>query len=811
MKLTKKQKEIVDLESGQHLVLSPPGTGKTELLVHRVLNAIENGVNQEEMICLTFTNRSAKNMSKRVEHVNRFHKVFIGNVHNFCNTFIREQRIISQNISLIDEDDVQHIFSDLLDEIECLIYRYGKLNTISAGELTKFNTYLKQKSLNFPTSILENPNLKFLDIKKAVEICNRYERIKRESNFIDFDDLLTLTYNYLNQNPDYKIFKWLQIDEVQDLNLLQWGIIAKISNKLKTHRVFFGDYEQSIFSFIGARIEILDTIYKNSTIHQLQDNFRSPQYLLDIYNTYATELLDPKWSVEPKSLKLVEKSENSLMFKTFPDENSEIRWIVDEGIKSSDTAILVKTNKIADKFAIALEQKGIDFFKVSGSDLFKTDEVKYLMAFLNILIHPKDRSSWIRNLSLYGKIPNFRESRYFVNNLFNIGFEPLDFLEEKLYLDDFSKKFQNRRFIVFDTETTGLDILEDDIIQISAIEIIDGKVGKVFDKYLNTDKDLSPSQHIHNISKTDLENLASPKKESLKEFIDFVKGDILIAHNIIYDISILNNNLKRENIQTLKTDMFDSIEITSRIYPNLISYKLEYLLKELNIEGKNSHNALEDVKATVNLILHLQQKIEETETKRYDFITNNQQILDSFRERFNPIYNAVTGKFSDEIAISEIVNMIFGYMTDQLKYKADINILDEVDKKLIKHLDETCEIENILTSLKKNIPNYRRYKESDLILGSEKVVLITVHKAKGLEFENLIIQGVTDNSYPSYFSKESGDPKAIVEEARVLYVAITRAKKELLITSHNSISAGRRTFQTKHSRFLTPILQYFKD
>ena len=87
MNLTNQQQRIVNLETGQHLVLAPPGTGKTELLVQRLSYAIKRGIDQERMICLTFTNRAAKNMLDRVEKEVGEHSIFIGNIHSFCNTF----------------------------------------------------------------------------------------------------------------------------------------------------------------------------------------------------------------------------------------------------------------------------------------------------------------------------------------------------------------------------------------------------------------------------------------------------------------------------------------------------------------------------------------------------------------------------------------------------------------------------------------------------------------------------------------------------------------------------------------------------
>jgi DNA helicase-2/ATP-dependent DNA helicase PcrA len=858
MQLTEEQSKIVSLNQGQHLVLAPPGTGKTELLVQRLSNAVKNGTQQNKMICLTFTNRAAKNMLDRVEKEIGEHKIFIGNIHSYCNTFLRKNKIIPQSTSLLDEEDVELLFNELKQDLHSFVYdkyKKGDDNTreIKTDELLKLNTFIKQKNLNFPESILQNPQIKFCNYKddnqnqkNAIKMCAEYEQIKKESNFIDFDDLLTLSYAYLSESQENKpIFEWLQIDEVQDLNPLQWAIINKISNKEISHRVFFGDYEQAIFSFMGAKLEILDKVGKESTIHELQNNFRSPQYLLELYNIYAKFWLKPKWKYEPKSLNKLVKTQNSLAYKEiripheveqrnkwgdvfgynieyYSTEDDEIDWIIKNKLPKEpqeNTAILVRANSSADKFAQKLNDYGVNYFKISGFDLFRRKVVKDLMAFLNIIVDDNDRNSWIRNFHLYGKIKTLKESRLFVNNMFINGIKPLDVIKqpkiEKTFLDSFLDNFQNKRVVIFDTETTGLDTKNDDIIQIAAIEITNGKLGNIFEVYINTDKDLTESEKIHHISKEYLNKYAIDKKEALQKFIDFIGNDTLIAHNLNFDLNILGSNLNACGFSGLsdKINLYDSIEITKRIYPNLPSYKLEYLLNKLKIEGTNSHNALDDVKATANLILTFESLIKKNQSERINFINNNKIVLNNFKNRFSPLYKALDSKFSDQLPIEEIVGMIISYMNDHLNYKIKNDIYDEIDK-LTKHMEFNCKIDEVLVSLNKYIPEYIKYKESDLVLGNEKIVIATVHKAKGLEFENVIIPGCTDDNYPSYFSKQDGD-KSIIEDARLLYVAMTRTKKRLLLTSHTlkiiPTKRGLRKLEQKPSRFLKPIVGILND
>lgn len=853
MQLTAEQNKIVKLNVGQHLVLAPPGTGKTELLVQRLSNAVKDGLTQDDMICLTFTNRAALNMLERVQKDIGKHDIFIGNIHSFCNTFLRKYKLIPQNISLLDEEDVQLLFSEIKKDINCLVvdkYKKGNDNTraITSNELLSYNTFLKQNKYNFPDKLIQKVDIRFNDFDEiaknkemAYKICTRYEEIKKESNFIDFDDLLTLTYNFFLTNPEKNsLYKWLQIDEVQDLNPLQWAIIDSISNKEQSHRIFFGDYEQAIFSFMGAKLEILDKVAEESVVHQLQNNFRSPQYLLDLYIKYAKRWLNPKWLDNPKSTDKLEQQSNSLTFKEillphvedakvgceyktitkeYSTEQEEVDWIVKKYLPNEPkkkTAILVRNNTTADLFARGLHINGINYFKISGFDLFRRQEIKDLMAFLSIVTNDNDRNSWIRTFHVYSKTKSLSESRNIINNMFKIGIKPLDFINNfaTSFLDDYLNIIQNDRIVVFDTETTGLDTLNDDIIQIAAIEIINGNVEKTFEVFIDTNKDLTESEKIHHISKSYLQTHSIERIEALKKFIDFVGNDTLIAHNLDYDYKILNSNLMRVKLKTLedKKNMYDSIEVVKRVYPNLPSYKLEFLLKYLNIEGVNSHNALDDVKATVNLLLNLNNEISKYKKDRVSFFEINKRYIENFEKRFSPLYETLQSNFTTKLSLPEIVDMVFNYMEDKLNYKIKDDIYDEISK-LTKHMKSKCTLDEVLVSIKKYIPDYVKYKESDLVIGDEKIIIATIHKAKGLEFENVIIPGCTDNNFPSYYSQLDGE-KAIIEDARLLYVAMTRTKERLLITSHTmkiiQTKRGLWKLAQKPSRFLEPILDFFK-
>ena len=797
-KYTPEQQRIITLTHGDHIVLAPPGTGKTEILSQRIIYALKKGIEPEEMLCLTFTNRAAKNMKERVERHYKDDNLFIGNIHSFCEEFLKKKQIIAANTAILDEEDT----NNLIEELNVLRDR------VKDWQLKRLFVFLKMHDLKFPKEL--KPDVGFAkglskDIKKSIVAKHKeYEKIKADSNYLDFDDLLILTYKYFIDNPDYNPgYRWIQIDEVQDLNLFQWRIIEKIASD-DSHRVYFGDYDQGIFSFMGASLETLKEHTKDFTTHTLTVNFRSPQYLLDLYNEYKKHNLDLQSDYLPKSFKN-ELNENGLLMKELNTDQEEVRWIANNPLKkefTTNTAILVRRNKQADTFASELDGHGVKYLKISGFDLFSRKEIKDLLAFFNILINKHNRNAWTRVIHTYVRgVKTLKEARSIVNDFFEAGNNPLDLAvyESGSLVEEFYETFQNKRVVVFDTETTGTDTDNDDIIQIAAVEIVNGKIGETFETYIKTDKDLEKTVSIHHITPEFLEKKGVCKKEALKAFREFIKDSALIAHNAEFDIAIINSNLSRENLPAIDNDYFDSIEITKRLFPKLPSYKLEYLLERFEIEGVNSHNALDDVKATANLLLFLNDYIQENDIliEQADFKKQNGKIINGFVENFKPVYEVVSGKFTENMGLNDVLDLVMSYMQTQLNYKMEEKIFEEIEK-LTTHIKYHCDSDiPLYESLRKYIPEYSKYKEVDLVTGKEDIVISTIHKAKGLEWDNVIVPHCGDGEYPFIYSKSEKERQ---EDARLLYVALSRAKKRILVTYSGNLS-----------RFLENVKNFFEE
>lgn len=840
MQLTEEQNNIIKLSSGKHLVLAPPGTGKTEIVSQRINQALLKKISPNEMLCLTFTNRAAKSMKSRIESQFGDTGVFIGNIHTFCLHYLKENHVLNNASLLLDEDEASAIFREAILEIsanfEDHFWTYENhddylavSNTIFAlkenpslqfeiKQKNFFHHALNDKNFNnelfktiirlsnihlyhFPKEIINElfyDNINDIEQKqKGSPITKRdyekgckylleiYFKLKKEVNGVDFDDLLGLTFQHLkqNENANFK-YKWLQIDEVQDLNPIQWKIIDEITND-DTHIVYFGDYEQAIYSFLDAKLENLHEIEKTAKIHNFTKNFRSPDYLLNFYVKFCKTFLKPKWKKEPVAHNTSLKDKASLCFRHIEgDTDRESTYVATRILPNLPTeenkAILVRTNNQADDYGKLLEYHGLEYFKISGFDIMKYQLVKTTLSVMCVLADKNDRASWIRIFYAFSNLATLKEARNFIVDSFNFGIHPHDFIfEDYFVLEDFRNLLENDRIVVFDTETTGLDTQNDDIIQIAAVEIVNGKIGKLFNAYIDTEKSLDDTVEIHKITKDFLSQNAIDRETAFKDFIDFVGDSAIVAHNLKYDYEIIGSNFQRFNLAlSTKVQYYDSIELCKRMFPDFPTYKLEYLIKRLEVQGVNSHNAIDDVKATANLLFTLFKDKDQYFLDRANFLKENRNTVKAFRAKFKDFYKELLQQKDKDGTLAELFKQIGVFYGIETKAEVPRDIF-----KVLNFMNHISGKDNINTLLEKHIFDFTTYKESDLVTGKEKVIISTVHKAKGLEFENVIIPGCYHNNFPIYFAVISDDQKALEEEARLFYVAMSRSQKRLIFTS----------------------------
>ena len=886
--LDKYQIPVVEANQGYHLVLASPGCGKTHILAERIRYARERSVKYEDMLCLTFTNRAAREMTNRIQKVvgGDFSELMVGNVHRFCSKFLFEQGRIPADSAIIDDEEAVSIIADYRNEDEEGVIRdfnrYKGYQTIiffqhfiyqmehqhpwkyylhpesftdddreavkhiCASQKTEYDEQAVVNIYHHVQEYMDEANAPGLDGKTADRIrvllwkmyyANCYARYKEENHLFDFEDLLLYTYDIYRSDPTCKRYPWIQVDEVQDLNGMQLAIIDLLTAEDNPMVMYLGDEQQAIFSFMGAKVETL-TLLKmrcKGNIHHLQRNHRSPKYLLDVFNDYAEKQLKIDRELLPLSDNDTKATSGDLRIIHSSTIEAEHKDITTEALslyeqnKEERTAVIVSANSDADRISEAMTEAGLTHFKVSGRDLFDTPDVKLLLAHLSVLSNEHNSIAWTRIMKGVRAFPSHALARRFNWKLKQLALSPSDFLlyPESCYTAEFLRAYNEEEIVVFDTETTGLNVFQDDIIEIAAIRIKGGEVvGEPLDLYIETDKPIlpmlgdkeNPMYAIYH-EKMSTGELLSPS-DALRRFLAYVGTSPILGHNANYDYNILDNNLQRycnDTMQAHDIRCFDSLKLIRLLAPSLHSYKLESLLETFQLAGVNSHQAIDDVKATVSLVRLCAEKAREKQAQQAAFIRHPKvkpfaNVLRSnygerYREAVNRLYKLSTDH--EPALVSELSTAYNAFRLDGLIN--DIPRLDYILRYLrIDMLTDETVANALAPQLSQYIMDINTLKEADFCNSKsilERIYVTTVHKAKGLEFDNVIIFDAADGRYPNAYNKTKQQDE---EDARKFYVAMSRAKRRLFIAyALQMVDRHGRVFNRELTPLMDSIQKYF--
>ena len=886
--LDKYQIPVVEASQGYHLVLASPGCGKTHILAERIRYARERGVKYEDMLCLTFTNRAAREMTNRIQKVvgGDFSELMVGNVHRFCSKFLFEQGRIPADSAIIDDEEAVSIIADYRNEDEEGVTRdfnrYKGYQTIiffqhfiyqmehqhpwkyylhpesftdddreavkhiCASQKIEYDEQAVVNIYHHAQEYMDEANAPGLDGKTADRIrvllwkmyyAGCYARYKEENHLFDFEDLLLYTYDIYRSDPSCKRYPWIQVDEVQDLNGMQLAIIDLLTAEDNPMVMYLGDEQQAIFSFMGAKVETL-TLLKmrcKGNIHHLQRNHRSPKYLLDVFNDYAEKQLKIDRELLPLSDNDTKATSGDLRIIHSSTIEAEHKDITTEALslyeqnKEERTAVIVSANSDADRISEAMTEAGLTHFKVSGRDLFDTPDVKLLLAHLSVLSNEHNSIAWTRIMKGVRAFPSHALARRFNWKLKQLALSPSDFLlyPESCYTAEFLRAYNEEEMVVFDTETTGLNVFQDDIIEIAAIRIKGGEVvGEPLDLYIETDKPIlpmlgdkeNPMYAIYHEKMSTGELL--PPSDALQCFLDYVGSSPILGHNANYDYNILDNNLQRyckDTIQAHDIRCFDSLKLIRLLAPSLHSYKLESLLKTFHLSGVNSHQAIDDVKATVSLVRLCAEKAREKQAQQAAFIRHPKvkpfaNVLRSnygecYREAVNRLYKLSADH--EPALVSELSAAYNTFRSDGLIN--DIPRLDYILRYLqIDMLTDDTVANALAPQLSQYVMDINTLKEADFCNSKsilERIYVTTVHKAKGLEFDNVIIFDAADGRYPNAYNKTKQQDE---EDARKFYVAMSRAKRRLFIAyALQMVDRHGRVFNRELTPLMDSIQKYF--
>jgi len=851
------QQEAIAISGGRHLVLAPPGCGKTDILTERVVHAHNCGVDYGDMLCLTFTNRAAKGMAQRIADRTGNpvpDDLFVGNIHRFCSQLLFNNGVVNHNSAIIDEGDVENIIQEELCKrlnitsrtTELMRFQHGLQQMVLGmrGELVLHNElfhaggvaklcdvlgmpfdeeHIAQIYVDIETLMQRYSVLAELPAANMMLLAKAYERYKADNDLLDYDDLLVLAYQYLSGEATTS-YRWIEVDEVQDLNPLQFALIDLFAASDATI-VYLGDEQQAIFSFIGAKLETLENLKRRcgKNIHHLHTNYRSPRYLLDLQNDFAvanlgigrnmlpTTDLNPTHAPEDLCLLNVGDAQmESYYAARFAKRYGEMDDCRQDAGAPSRVAILVSTNREADDIGEVMSGMGISHFKISGTDLFSLPAMRIILSHLSVLTDEMVFIAWARLLWGLKVMPTYTAARNFMRDMRRVALLPTDFLlyPDSSYLQEFIRAYNDEELVIFDTETTGLNPYADDIIQIAAVKVRKGKVtGKPFNIILETDKELPETVggHPNPMLEVYRNSRRHSRAEGLRLFMDYCQGHTLVGHNVGYDYQILLHNLRRScpelDLERLCPHHFDTLKYIRLVRPRLRQYKLGHLLEVLHLEGQNSHQADDDILATLSLLNFCHLNATQMVADQRLFIADHQKQVDKFHAKYANIYRH--GIESGEQSLTEELQFVYTRMLAG-------GLIDPVDKwhHLLHFLNTDLIRTDLYPTLRQQLERYatdlNTLKEADLCGTSleERYIISTVHKAKGLEFDTVIVYRAIDGVYPG---NRSWTEKQIQEDARRLFVALSRSRKRLCILYDEYY--GRSTHAL--SPFLEKVKKHF--
>jgi len=406
--LNSEQRRAVECVKGPLLILAGAGSGKTKTLTHRIAFLISNQkAEPQNILAVTFTNKAAREMRERVAKLmggnadNRGFLPFAGTFHSICVRLLRQDGDnvgIPRNFVIFDESDRLSAIkraskTAMIDEKS---FPPRVLASIISGAKNELMTPQEYSELaNSPTQ------------RVASQIFPLYQKVLRDNNALDFDDLILKTVNMLESQTELrskwqKQFKYIMIDEYQDTNAAQYKLIKLLTNDEKNIAVV-GDDWQSIYAFRGAdfrNILNFERDYPGATVIKLEQNYRSTQAILEAAQKVITK------NRERSDKKLWTKSGrgNEVSILQVANERTEgeamarrIKNAIDARFRNyRDFAVLYRTNAQSRSIEETFIRYGVPYRIVGGQRFYDRKEIKDIMAYLRLIYQPEDRVSFER-------------------------------------------------------------------------------------------------------------------------------------------------------------------------------------------------------------------------------------------------------------------------------------------------------------------------------------------------------------------------------------------------------------------------------
>lgn len=405
--LNEAQRAAVEYINGPSLVIAGAGSGKTRVLTYKIAYLLSQGMKPWSIMALTFTNKAAREMKERIGKLvgnDLAQHLYMGTFHSIFSRILRaeaEHIGFNNNFTIYDESDSRSLIKAIVKEMGLDDKKYKPAAVHAKISMAK-NNLMSAAAYESDAAIFEQN--KRAQMPEVGKIFVAYVQRCKQANAMDFDDLLTLTYQLFREHEDIRHkyaarFDYVLVDEYQDTNHVQMSIVMQLcQEKLRVCAV--GDDSQSIYSFRGANIDNILNFqrqFQGTRLFKLEQNYRSTQTIVEAANS----LIKHNRNQIPKDVFSENAKGEKIQYKPAYSDKEEAAIVVkdvkrirrEDGCQYSDFAILYRTNAQSRSFEEEFRKQGIPYRIYGGLSFYQRKEIKDIIAYFRLVANPDDEEA----------------------------------------------------------------------------------------------------------------------------------------------------------------------------------------------------------------------------------------------------------------------------------------------------------------------------------------------------------------------------------------------------------------------------------
>ena len=405
--LNEAQRAAVEYIDGPSLVIAGAGSGKTRVLTYKIAYLLSQGMKPWSIMALTFTNKAAREMKERIGKLvgnDLAQHLYIGTFHSIFSRILRaeaEHIGFNNNFTIYDESDSRSLIKAIVKEMGLDDKKYKPAAVHAKISMAK-NNLMSAAAYESAAAIFEQN--KRAQMPEVGKIFVAYVQRCKQANAMDFDDLLTLTYQLFREHEDIRHkyaarFDYVLVDEYQDTNHVQMSIVMQLCQE-KQRVCAVGDDSQSIYSFRGANIDNIlnyQRQFQGTRLFKLEQNYRSTQTIVEAANS----LIKHNRNQIPKDVFSENAKGEKIQYKPAYSDKEEAVIVAkdvkrirrEDGCQYSDFAILYRTNAQSRSFEEEFRKQGIPYRIYGGLSFYQRKEIKDIIAYFRLVANPDDEEA----------------------------------------------------------------------------------------------------------------------------------------------------------------------------------------------------------------------------------------------------------------------------------------------------------------------------------------------------------------------------------------------------------------------------------